>query len=48
MDAGRKFQHQKPKIPAKQSIFPGSHVKDLDPGADHLAEDLTPLTPPDF
>jgi hypothetical protein len=48
MDAARKPHHHTPNTPGKQSILQGAHVKDLDPAADRLAENLTPLTKVDF
>lgn len=48
MDAARKAHHHTPNTPGKQSILQGAHVKDLDPAADRLAENLTPLTKADF
>lgn len=48
MEGVRKPHRHTPNTPGKQSVLHGAHVKDLDPAADRLAEDLTPLTPVNF
>lgn len=48
IEQAKRQTHQTPQTPAKQSIFHAPAVKDLDPAADRLAEDATPLTTEDF
>lgn len=48
MDMGGR-NHMTPNTPGKLSVFHGAaHIKDPDPAADRLAEDLTPMTKADF
>ena len=48
MEKARKPRNYTPNTPGKQSVLHGAHVKDLDPAADRLAEDQTPLDKADF
>ena len=48
VEKAMKQSDKTPRTPAKRSIFHSQPVKDLDPAADRLAEDLTPLSTEDF
>lgn len=48
MNKGKRPYHMTPNTPGKLSVFDGPHVKDIDPAAERLAEDQTPLTETDF
>ena len=47
-DDGAKQDYKTPQTPGKKSVFNAPPVKDLDPAADRLAEDDTPLSADDF
>ena len=48
MDKGKRPTHMTPNTPGKRSVLEGVHVKDLDPAAERLTEDDTPLSHDDF